>query len=168
MKKFALIGIALALTAAASHNPADEAAVRAAVTALFVPYKRPPTETVQQMDFDRPVFSSRTRALIERWKNRGGPKDIVTPLADGDWFCQCQDWDYRITKLGPQKLHWLGPNHVESRALFTVFRDDQRALHLVLLRENGKWLIDNLYFENERASLATQMRFEIAKATKGR
>jgi hypothetical protein len=162
MRNSVLIGIAIALGAAAPSKPSDSNVVRAAVAAIFVPYKPPTTETVAQASFQRAVFSRRTRSLIDKWQNRSGPKDIITPLSGGDWFCQCQDWDHRVTGLGRQKLTWLGANRVESRALFTVFKNDTRATRLIMVRENGKWLIDDLYFESDRRMLTTQLRAEIA------
>jgi Protein of unknown function (DUF3828) len=162
MRNIVLIGIAIALGAAAPFKPSDANAVRAAVAKIFAPYKRPTTETIKLASFERAVFSRRTRSLIDKWQNRSGPKDIITPLSGGDWFCQCQDWDHRATGLGPQKLTWLGANRVESRALFTVFKNDTRATRLIMVRENGKWLIDDLYFESDRRMLTTQLRTETA------
>jgi hypothetical protein len=162
MRNIALIGIAIALGAAAPSRPSEANAVRAAVAKIFAPYKRPTTETIKLASFERAVFSRRTRSLIDKWQNRSGPKDIITPLSGGDWFCQCQDWDHRVTGLGPQKLTWLGANRVESRALFTVFKIDTRATRLIMVRENGKWLIDDLYFESDRRTLTTQLRTETA------
>jgi hypothetical protein len=48
MRNIVLIGIAIALGAAAPSKPSDANVVRAAVAAIFVPYKRPTTETVAQ------------------------------------------------------------------------------------------------------------------------
>lgn len=155
MKMLALIATAIVLTAAAPAPPNNS--VRAAVAAVFAPYA---VKTATTVPTERRIFSSRTQALIDRWQKRGGARDIITPLAGGDWLCRCQDWDPAVARVGAQKLTWLGPNRVVVRTKFMVFKGDSRLIRLVLQRERGNWLIDDIYFEGERGSLTTQLRAE--------
>ena len=55
---------------------------------IFAPYATPRPRAA----WDQPIYSAEVAALIARWK-AVMPEDELDGLNDGDWLCQCQDWD---------------------------------------------------------------------------
>src|SRR6478752_768272 len=88
---------ALLLAALPGPAPAAQGALLRTVEGLFKPYARPPAARSPAV-WQRPIWSRETAALIARWR-RVTPSDEVDTLSDGDWLCQCQDWDVHAFKL---------------------------------------------------------------------
>jgi Protein of unknown function (DUF3828) len=159
-----LTTLALLLIAAtpAPITRADNAAIRAAIKVIYAPYLDPAKEISA---FEAPVFSARTTALIKQWRNRRS-SDEVSPLSQGDWFCQCQDWDspgFRVTAI---KIQPQAKGKVIANVSYDLGWDEVRNLKFVMIRERGKWQIDDLISSGGYPSLTNGLRQEIAEAGK--
>jgi Protein of unknown function (DUF3828) len=156
----ALIGLVLIGAGPPPLSKADDNSLRAAIKAIYAPYSLPSRETESTA---RPVYSARTRALITRWSETR-PLDEVTPMAESDWFCQCQDWDPAATRLRSILIKPRTPNRAEAKATYMIGWDEDRSLRFLMIREGGKWKVDDLLYDDEYVSLTTQLRKEIAEA----
>ena len=48
--------------------------------------------TVSEEDFAAPIYTAEVSALIAEWRTVA-PQDEPDARSDGDWLCQCQDWN---------------------------------------------------------------------------
>jgi hypothetical protein len=157
-----ILAFALIAAAPAKMTPADDAAIRAVIRTIYTPYNAP-SDTESSMD--RRVFSAPTKALIETWKVRANNEGEITDLSGEDWFCQCQDWDpekFRVTAI---KLQPLSRGKVRADVALLLARGAPGKLRLIMTRERGKWLVDDLIAINGYPNLTTGLRREIAEAT---
>jgi hypothetical protein len=127
---------AIVLAAAAPPTGSPEAAV----AAVFAPYSGPSTATAS---WDYPIYSRQTAELIAKWRTVT-PQDEPDDLSDGDWLCQCQDFDSKAFKA---KV--LSKREARGGVLVSVRLDlgggAQRSAQLVMKREGGLWKLDDLY-----------------------
>jgi Protein of unknown function (DUF3828) len=153
------------LLIAASPTPitrVDNGAIRAAIKVIYAPYIDPTNELSA---FEAPVFSTRTKVLITQWSNRRS-SDEVSPLAEGDWFCQCQDWDAKEFRVTAIKIQPQAKGKVIANVSYDLGWDEVRSLKFLLIREAGRWKVDDLLYDNESVSLTAELRREIAEASK--
>ena len=102
--------IAPLLLAAAAPSVAERSEIETTVVGIFQPYMGPAGAVAA---WDQPIYSAEVAALIARWK-AVMPEGELDGLNDGDWLCQCQDWDVdafqaRITSVEltePFPRHW--------------------------------------------------------------
>lgn len=128
--------IALMLAA----TPAQAGTPEAAVAAIFAPYSGPTATTAS---WDYPIYSQQTAELIARWR-AVAPKDEPDELSDGDWLCQCQDFDRKaFTATILSKRAARGGTLVAVR--LDLGDNAPRNAQLVLKRESGMWRLDDLY-----------------------
>jgi Protein of unknown function (DUF3828) len=113
---------------------------------------------------DRQVFSGPTKALIETWKKRANNEGEITDLSGEDWFCQCQDWDPERFRVTGVKLQPLARGKVRADVSLLLARGAPGKLQLIMIRERGKWLVDDLIAINGYPTLTTGLRREIAEA----
>lgn len=137
-----MIAILPLLLAGAAPSAADHAAIGAAVDRTFAPYQR---ETSAQAAWDYPVYSDETAALIAHWE-RVRPSDEVDALSDGDWLCQCQEWDWRSFAVAKGKVRVLAADSVEVPVRLAIGWNGSRSARLRLKREQGAWKIDDLFY----------------------
>lgn len=134
---------ALPLLLASTALPAaDRAALDATVDRIFAPYQR---ESSAQAAWDYPVYSDETAALIAHWE-RVRPSDEVDALSDGDWLCQCQEWDWRSFAVVKGKARVLAADSVELPVRLAIGWNGSRSARLRLKREQGAWKIDDLFY----------------------
>jgi Protein of unknown function (DUF3828) len=157
-----LATLALLLIAAtpAPITRADNSAIRAAIKTIYAPYVDP---TKEISAFEAPVFSARTKALIALWSNRR-TSDEVSPLSQGDWFCQCQDWDspgFRVTAI---KIQPQAKGKIIATVSYDLGWDEVRSLKFLMIRERGRWKVDDLLYDDASIRLTTELRREIAEA----
>jgi Protein of unknown function (DUF3828) len=153
--------ISLSMTAAtAPATPVDRLAVQKLVKSIMAPYAK--TNASPPNSFDMPRYTRATRALINRWSKSLKP-GYVTDMADGDWICQCQDWDpkaFRITSISIQPMK-NGEMIADTR--YFISPTDARRLKFVLAREGGNWLVSDLIFEDSKDSMTVQLAREMGK-----
>ncbi len=130
------------LLAAAAPSAADRAAIETAVVGIFAPFA---TEN-PGASWDFPVYSAEVTALIARWKSVI-PEFEPDGLNDGDWLCQCQDWDAAAFSATIVSFAMTGADTAEvevSLDLGLGAGEPPRQERLVLRREGEAWTIDDI------------------------
>lgn len=149
------IATSLALILAGAALPAaDKVAVDAAIARIYGPYGQ---NKEQQLLWERPIYSAEIRALIAHWQ-RVVPKDEVDALNDGDWLCQCQDADYRAFRAVPLGMRRLADGRAEVRLRVELGFGARRPTRLLMKREGGGWLLDDLYGPDFPKGLKQKLR----------
>ncbi|HKX77061.1 MAG TPA: DUF3828 domain-containing protein [Novosphingobium sp.] len=134
----------LLATAPPSAAPsADTTALDAAIAEIFRPYSSGYDNTPP---WERPIFSAEATALIAHWRHVL-PEDEPDRLNDGDWLCQCQDYDAKGFKTTPRIIE-ISSDGLASAEIgidlgFSEVRDLRKAT-LILRREGGAWKLDEI------------------------
>jgi hypothetical protein len=153
---------ALLLAAGAGEPPAaDREAIETQVTAVFGPYKRPASGIAA---WDYPIYSAEITALIARWK-AVMPQDEPDALSDGDWLCQCQDWNRRRFLLTIITVAMTNRDTAEVDVILdlgTNGTNGSRAGRLVMTREPGGWKIGDMVTDDFPDGLKRALRETIA------
>jgi hypothetical protein len=135
---------AVLLTAGASApSAAERDSIETQVTAIYGAYRQPATGVAS---WDYPVYSTELTALIARWK-AVVPEDEPDALNDGDWLCQCQDWNRRrfLATILMIAMNPSGTAEVDVILdLGLNARTGSRVARLVLKRERDGWKIDDI------------------------
>lgn len=133
-----------ALLAAAPPAGTDAAALDAAVADVFHPYTR---DSDGKAAWDYPIWSREVTALIDHWQ-RVVPPDEPDALNDGDWLCQCQDWDEKGFKtiIGAPRMTGADAAEVDVKIDlgFSEARDLREA-RLLFRREAAAWKLDDIF-----------------------
>lgn len=132
-----------ALLAGASLPPDYSAQIDAQVAEAFRPYK---DDIDDQAVWDRPIFSAEVNALIAHWQ-KVLPDDEPDRLNDGDWLCQCQDWDAKAFKAEIASRAALSEGRASVDVKIDLFGDPNgiRDAKLIFTREGGAWKIDDIF-----------------------
>lgn len=139
----ALLAAIAPLLIAAAPSPTDQAAVTASLAAIYRPYS---SDALQPAVWDRPIFTAQIRRLIARWK-LSMPKDEPDNLNDGDWLCQCQDWDARGFRAVPGTFRLWTPGRIEVDVAINLGHGAPRQAKFLFAREGRQWRIANLVAE---------------------
>ncbi|MBU6394935.1 MAG: DUF3828 domain-containing protein [Sphingomonadales bacterium] len=147
------------ILAALALAAAPAATLDAAIEAIFAPYRQPAIESGAA--WERPIFTRNLRALIARWQ-------AVTPteaddLSEFDWVCQCQDWDpyfFRATVISKRSL---AADRIEVRVMIRLEPRTSQQAQIVLQRERGRWLIDEMFSPDFKRGLRAAIRDTIAE-----
>jgi hypothetical protein len=86
------------------------------------------------------------RRLIAKWQTVV-PEGEVDAMNDGDWVCQCQDWDAKKFRVKIIKREAKGRDAALIGVDFNLGSGDPRDAYLEFRRENGRWLVDDIYSE---------------------
>lgn len=143
------------IVAAAVLSPADGAAVDAAIAAIYRPYRADPSNPTAV--WDRPIWSAAVRALIAQWR-KVIPEDEPDALNDGDWLCQCQDWDDAKFSARVLSRRALGPGLAEATVRVDLGFGEARDVRLALRREGRGWKIDEMTSESFPRGLRQAIR----------
>ena len=158
----ATIAAVLVLAGASPPPAVDRDAIETQVTTIFGPYK---SQSRGIAAWDYPIYSAEVTALIERWK-AVRPQDKPDRLSDGDWLCQCQDWNRRrflttIISVGMQDRNSAEVDFILD--LGTNGTNGSRAGRLILTREQGGWMIDDIVADPFPDGLKQALRETIAE-----
>jgi len=154
-----------ALVPMASAAPAQPTALDRAVERLFHPYSVPPVVRAPAV-WERPIWSRDTASLIARW-SKATPRDHVDDLSDGDWLCQCQDWDQHAFRLSIRSRRFDRPRRATVDVEFRVGGTDWRSARLLLRLEGKTWKLDDLFARDSYpAGLRAALRKTIAEDRK--
>ena len=150
------------LLAAAAPSAADRNEIETRVVEIFQSYRGPPAPVAA---WDYPIYSAEVTALIARWK-AVMPQDEVDALGDGDWLCQCQDWDgegFQATIVSIA-VSEEGTADVElSLDLGFGGAESTRRERVTFKREAGVWTIDEIAAEAFPNGLKQALRDTIAE-----
>lgn len=138
-----LATIAALLLAAGGLSTPDREAIETQVTAIFGVYRSRASGTAA---WDYPIYSAEITALIERWK-AVRPQDEPDSLSDGDWLCQCQDWNSRRFLLTIVAIGTDRDGRAEVDVILDLglgARNASRAGRLILKPEHGEWKVDDI------------------------
>jgi len=155
---------ALALAGLPGTSANDQARLTQTVESLFHPYSISPSRRAPAV-WERPIWSRETAALIARWR-RVAPRDEVDDLSDGDWLCQCQDWDEHAFRLTIVSRRVDAPRHAVVEVRLRLARRESVSARLLLRVENGAWKLDDLIARDYPAGLKAALRRTIAEDRK--
>jgi hypothetical protein len=147
------------LLAGAAPSVADRGQIDAAVQGIFGAYADPGKVAGS---LDAPIYSTETAALIAHWK-RVTPSDEVDELSDSDWFCQCQEWDAATFRTTIVRREILRANVARVAVRLMIGWNTNRDARIVLKREGGRWLADDLFFSEMPKGLKQKLRETIVE-----
>ena len=147
---------AFLLAVQATPFPLEQAALLRSVEDLFKPYSRPATAQTPAV-WQRPIWSRETAQLIAAWR-RATPRDEVDDLSDGDWLCQCQDWDEHAFKLTVRPPQFGAAGHAAVDVRFQLSPGEWRSARLLLNLEGGAWKLDDMFAPDLASGLKAAIR----------
>ncbi|MCB2048754.1 MAG: DUF3828 domain-containing protein [Novosphingobium sp.] len=155
--------IAALFLAAASLSAADGAALDEATRAIFAPYH---DESSNEAPWERAIWSSEIQHLITHWESVQ-PEDEPDAMNDGDWLCQCQDWDSKAFRMTITSRKALEKDVAEVAVDIVLFRQaDPRDAFLTFRREEGRWMLDDMYTEEYSDGIKAALRQTIVEDEK--
>ena len=158
----ATLGLLLLAASAGAPSDSEREAIETQVTEIFAPYARPATGVAAP---DYPVYSAEVAALIARWKSVQ-PQDEPDALSDGDWLCQCQEWNPRRFLVTIIAIGMTTDGAAEVDLILDLGRSGDeaaRAARLVLKREAGGWKVDDIVGDGLPDGLKHALRETIAE-----
>lgn len=142
------------LLASASLSASDRAALDGATRAIYAPYRRERTP----IPWERDIWSREIQHLITHWQSVL-PPDEPDAMNDGDWLCQCQDWDrkaFRVTIKGHRKVE---KDAAEIAVGIVLFENaEPRGAVLAFRREEGRWMLDDMVAEEYPDGVKASLR----------
>jgi hypothetical protein len=154
----ATMSLLLLAASAGAPSAADREAIETQVTDIFGPYRNPAAVAA----WDYPIYSAEVAALIERWK-AVRPQDEPDALSDGDWLCQCQDWNHRRFLATIISIAMTVEGTAEVDLILDLGRSNAaRVARLVLKREQGEWKVDDIVGDDLSEGLKQALRETIA------
>jgi hypothetical protein len=157
VKLAALLAMPLALVAAAPAAPS--AAIDSTLTRAYGGYLT--DKGPSGGDWDQPVFSVATTALIRQWDKHNGEE--LTGLTSYGWFCECQDWQAKKFRWKRTALRSLSADKVEVKVSVDPGFGEFVAQRLILVREGGRWRIDDLFSKSAPRGIKAEMRVELSE-----
>ena len=157
----ATIAALLLLAGAGAPPAADRDAIETQVTAIFGPYKRQ-SNGIAAWDYQ--IYSAEVTALIARWR-AVTPQDEPDALSDGDWLCQCQDWNRRRFLATIITVGMTDRDTAEVDVILdlgTNGSNGSRAGRLILKREQGEWKLDDMVADDFPDGLKLALQQTIA------
>jgi len=164
--------VSAATVAAPATAPAaggqDAADVKSFLEGLYAKYATPPTEAnaFAPMDKDAPqVFDKAMVDLLAKDAKLNGPDEVG--FIDGDWLCDCQDYD-KITAAAT--VQSASATEAKATVDFKVFGDAHRNA-FDLVKENGAWRVHDVQdvgAKPPQPSLRTGLLSDIAQLQKAK
>jgi hypothetical protein len=152
----AALAASTACTAKAEGPPVAE--IDATLDRIYGHYAR---EDDPVADWETSVFTAANRKLISDWQDHIG--DELTGLNDYGWFCECQDWDAKAFRAERRSIRDLGKGRVEVRVRVSIGWDAVRNQRLVLVREDGQWMVEDLFTRSEPGGIRKSLHRELAE-----
>ncbi|HTN13553.1 MAG TPA: DUF3828 domain-containing protein [Sphingomonadaceae bacterium] len=152
----AVLALAMAALPASPALADEDDDILAAAQAAFAPYSK--EEPWTQPDWDMPLFSSDTSALIAQWK-AGLSDEDVEDLNGFSWLCQCQDFDPKTFGVEFEVHHAGGTDvsTVDARVNLGWEGDETAESVLYMLRENGRWTLDDIVSDSFPKGLKVEL-----------
>ena len=112
-------------------------------------------------DWDQPVYTAETRRLIRAWDKHNGEE--LTGLSSYGWFCECQDWQAKSFSWKRTAIRQLAPGKLEVTVRVNPGWGDHVIQRLIMVREGGRWLIDDLFSESAPKGVKAELRQELTE-----
>ena len=143
------------LIASAALSATDRMALDAATKAIYAPYQ---DEAISPPPWERDIWSREVQHLITHWQSVL-PQDEPDAMNDGDWLCQCQDWDAKAFSMTITSRKAAEKDVAEVAVDLVLFKDsDPRDAFLTFRREEGRWMLDDMYTEEYADGVKTALR----------
>lgn len=120
---------------------APSATPEATIAAVYAPYSEVGAGTAS---WERPIYTAEVTALIERWL-AVVPADEPDELNDGDWLCQCQDWDAKAFRAVTTGRRALRRGVVQVNVRLDLGAGERRTARFELRRKAGEWKVDDIF-----------------------
>lgn len=149
------------LLAAAAPSAVERSEIEITVVGIFASYRGPPGPVAA---WDYAIYSAEVTALIARWQ-AVLPEGELDGLNDGDWLCQCQDWDGDAFQARIESITMPEPGVAEvalTLDLGFAAAGSERQERLILRREGDAWKIDEIFAESFPEGLKQALRETIA------
>jgi uncharacterized protein YecT (DUF1311 family) len=150
------------MLAAAAPSAADADPIKAFVSEVYGPYFSegdPRYRPWSQEYEDRPLWSAQTTALFKTW--RVLPKEADS-INDEDWLCDCQAQDGRF-EVHILSLKQRDRDHASVEIKTENGTVGSADLKLSIVREGGRWRLDDVYSEDRGGGLKAALRGTIAE-----
>ena len=134
------------LLAAAAPSVAERSQIEATVVGIFRSYAGPPGPVAA---WDYTIYSAEVTALIARWK-AVMRQDEVDALNDGDWLCQCQEWEGNAFQARIDAIEMTEPGVAVVAVTLDLglgTPESERTERFTLRREDEAWKIDDIVAE---------------------
>ena len=158
-----MLTMILPLLAAATLSEPDNNLLEQRVVAIFAPYAKADSSTPS---WDYPIYSTEVTELIAHWR-RVTPANEPDALSEGDWLCQCQDWDESAFTATMGERRVLSDDRVEVDVAvdlgFGGGPESVRQERLVFKREGEGWQVDDLFAPSFPDGLKQALRATIAE-----
>lgn len=151
------------LLGAARPAPVPAKAIDVALAQIYGSYLK--EDGGAQADWTRPVFTAQTRKLIRTWESHIGEE--LTGLNDYGWFCECQDWDFKSFAWKRGEVKVLAAGRIEVAVHLTLGWGAEADQRLVMVRGNGRWLVEDLFSDTVSDGIRAGLREEIAEIPAG-
>jgi hypothetical protein len=128
-----------AMMAAGGISMSDGRAVDAFVAQVYAPYHAGDGARLQAW-WDRAIYTSLTRQMIETWEAGGEHGDVSKP----DRLCNCRDWDAADFRVDVVTRIFTGPGR--AVVLLRVWPKARHSsdVRLSLVREGSIWKIEDV------------------------
>lgn len=143
------------LLASASVSTADRAALDAATRAIYAPYQS--DELTEVAAWDRDIWTREIRDLIVHWQSVI-PLDEPDAMNDGDWLCQCQDWDSNGFRVKIKSFKAVQPGAAKVTVNINLGHGDPHDAVLSFLQEGDSWLLDDMHTEEYSEGIKAALR----------
>jgi hypothetical protein len=122
-------------------SPTPASTPEATIASIYAPYSE---EGAGTASWEYPIYTAEVAQLIDRWL-AVLPADEPDELNDGDWLCQCQDWDAKRFRAVVTGRRALRRGVVQVSVRLDLGHGEPRTARFVLRREAGAWKVDNLF-----------------------
>lgn len=144
--------------------PAD---VRRAVDGIFAPYISSDAHDLSpdysdEADWGRPLYTASTTALIKKWRAHMGDEPMDS-LSSASWLCMCQDWDQAAFRVKWVGFHQKNNDSVTVDLDVQPLGDSKNRLRLLMAKEGGRWLIEDMVSTDMPEGLVTAIRKQLRR-----
>jgi hypothetical protein len=150
------------LLAADALSAGDRSAIEQRVAEIFGPYA---TSSNTPVSWEVPIYSAETTALIAEWRDVT-PENEVDALSDGDWLCQCQDWNEQAFTTRIDAIGTWNEGFAELDLTVDLGfggPESMRMERMSFKREDGAWKLDDLFADSFPDGLKQALRETIAE-----
>jgi hypothetical protein len=162
----------LILVQAVHANPAtaalgDEEEVKAAISEMYKVFNDSKND---KAFMDLAIYSKATSDLIAQWNKVPSNDDNISGLENGNWLCNCQDFDAEKFKITSFTFAPCGLSDRHARVVvgLDLGTSEKRDIFLTLHKEQGRWTIADIEIDNMKPNITgysfqDQLMIEIDK-----